>query len=59
MNAGWHQNHRMPKHPTPEQRLDWHLEHEVHCACRPMPPGLKKESARGGEPLRRYVRRRP
>lgn len=41
LNAEWHQNHRMPKRATLDERLAWHLEHEAHCACRPMPDNLR------------------
>jgi len=37
INASWHKRHRMPKNPTPAQRIEWHLEHEKQCRCRPMP----------------------
>ena len=31
----------MPKNPSVAQRVAWHREHEVHCACRPVPPKLR------------------
>jgi hypothetical protein len=37
MNAAWHQRNRMPKRATLAQRVAWHLEHQKHCACRPLP----------------------
>jgi hypothetical protein len=40
INAEWHRAHRMPKHPTLEQRLEWHREHARHCDCRTPPPKL-------------------
>jgi hypothetical protein len=40
LNAAWHARHVMPKNPTEEQRIAWHVEHARHCACRPMPPKL-------------------
>jgi hypothetical protein len=40
LNAEWHREHRMPEKPTQEQRLQWHLEHQQHCGCRPMPKSL-------------------
>lgn len=42
INKEWHRNHRMPRNPTLTQRLQWHREHTKHCACRPIPEGLKK-----------------
>jgi hypothetical protein len=41
LNATWHQRHPMPKPATQKQRLAWHLAHAKHCACRPMPAGLR------------------
>lgn len=38
MNASWHQNHPMPKRPTPAQRLEWHLAHQRACGCRKLTP---------------------
>jgi hypothetical protein len=36
----WHEQNRMPKNPTAQQRVEWHLEHAQHCACRPIPAGV-------------------
>lgn len=33
----------MPKSPSVEERVSWHLEHEKECACRPIPEGIRKE----------------
>jgi hypothetical protein len=43
LNKEWHLAHRMPKNPTPEQRLEWHIKHAQHCQCREIPPSLKAE----------------
>jgi hypothetical protein len=32
----------MPKSPTLEQRIAWHIEHQKNCACRDMPEKLKQ-----------------
>lgn len=40
INAAWHAAHRMPKNPTPEQRIAWHLAHAANCACRAPTPGV-------------------
>ncbi len=34
INANWHLAHRMPKNPTLDQRVTWHLEHARNCHCR-------------------------
>lgn len=43
MNKEWHESHPMPKNPTLEQRMEWHIEHARHCHCRPIPPKLQDE----------------
>lgn len=40
VNREWHLAHPMPKNPTEEVRLRWHLEHAKHCRCRPIPQKL-------------------
>lgn len=48
INAGWHRAHRMPKKPTLEQRINWHLEHARHCGCREITGKLREQMiARG------------
>ena len=44
----------MPRTATPEQRLAWHLDHQRHCACRPIPARLVSltRSGRGTGSLR-------
>jgi hypothetical protein len=43
INKEWHLAHKMPKNPTTEQRIAWHIEHNKHCQCREMPATLKAE----------------
>lgn len=43
MNGAWHLRHVMPKNPTLEQRIVWHIAHAKHCACRPIPPKLQAQ----------------
>ena len=43
LNRERHLANRMPEKATLEQRIDWHIEHSKHCACRPMPENIKKE----------------
>ena len=40
MNAEWHAAHPMPHHVSYEERVAWHLEHQRHCGCRPLPAGV-------------------
>jgi hypothetical protein len=46
LNKEWHQKHRMPKNPTEDQRIEWHLKHEKNCSCRPIPDKLVDEIRR-------------
>ena len=46
--ADWHRANPMPKNPTLDQRIAWHVAHARHCACRPVPPGLAAEMSRRG-----------
>ncbi len=40
INKAWHETNRMPQNATLEQRIAWHLEHQKHCQCRPIPEKL-------------------
>lgn len=35
-NGAWHLANRMPKNPTLDQRIAWHLAHAKNCTCRPL-----------------------
>ena len=48
LNKEWHQQHRMPKNPTLDQRIEWHLEHQKNCSCRPIASNLLKQIRRKG-----------
>jgi hypothetical protein len=37
INAEWHKTNRMPKNPTFNERVFWHLEHIKNCECRKIP----------------------
>jgi len=36
INKDWHLAHKMPKNPSLDQRINWHVEHARHCTCRPL-----------------------
>jgi hypothetical protein len=40
MNKLWHAQNKMPPKATLEQRVHWHREHQIHCACRETPKSL-------------------
>jgi hypothetical protein len=43
INKEWHLKNVMPKNPTIEQRIKWHIEHARKCKCREIPPKLLEE----------------
>lgn len=47
-NKEWHDKHPMPKNPTFRQRVDWHIEHQKNCQCRPIPAKLVEEMKKKG-----------
>ncbi|MGZ4038112.1 MAG: hypothetical protein ACXVPQ_09820 [Bacteroidia bacterium] len=47
-NKAWHEAHRMPENASLEQRIEWHLDHQRHCSCRPVPAKLAQEMKRKG-----------
>jgi len=48
INAKWHRANRMPKNPTLEQRIKWHLEHAKNCNCRPLGGKILEEIKKRG-----------
>jgi hypothetical protein len=53
INKNWHMKNKMPKNPTPEQRINWHIRHSKNCNCRPIPEKLLKEIGSRGKNLKR------
>jgi hypothetical protein len=49
INATWHKANRMPKNPSEEQRLNWHIEHLKFCACRLPSSRLMEEIRKFGK----------
>ena len=50
MNAAWHEKHPLGPKPSFEKRLAWHLEHQKHCGCRPIPAKLLAEMKKRAAP---------
>ena len=42
INKEWHLKNKMPKNPTLNQKIQWHVDHARECGCRPVPPNLEK-----------------
>jgi hypothetical protein len=48
INAAWHAEHKMPKNPSFEERVAWHLAHQKNCSCRPISAKLAEEMKQRG-----------
>lgn len=48
INKEWHLKNRMPKNPTMEERIHWHIEHSKNCSCRPMDKKILEEIKKRG-----------
>jgi len=48
INAKWHLENKMPKKPTLDQRIKWHLEHAKNCSCRPLGGKILEEIKKRG-----------
>jgi len=48
INKAWHEMHRMPKNAKLSQRIAWHLAHQLHCSCRPIPKKIAEEIKKRG-----------
>ena len=48
LNKEWHEKNKMPKNPSFEQRVVWHLAHQKNCTCRPIPEKLAEEMKKRG-----------
>jgi len=42
INKIWHEENPMPKKITPEQKLQWHVNHFRECGCREIPDKIKQ-----------------
>jgi hypothetical protein len=45
-NRQWHDEHRLGKGASLDDRVRWHLEHARVCGCRPIPELILKEIER-------------
>ena len=48
INAQWHLKNKMPKNPTLDQRIKWHLDHAKNCTCRPLYGKILEEIKKRG-----------
>jgi len=43
INKEWHLKNKMPKNPSHDQRMKWHIEHGKNCNCRKPTDKLLRE----------------
>ena len=43
INVEWHERNKMPKNPTLDERVKWHLDHSKNCSCRPLAGKILEE----------------
>lgn len=48
INKEWHLANKMPKKPTLDQRIKWHLDHSKNCQCRPIDEKILEEIKKRG-----------
>lgn len=48
INKDWHLANKMPKNPSLEERIKWHLEHVKSCDCRPLGGKILEEIEKKG-----------
>lgn len=41
MNKIWHELNPMPKKPSIDDRVRWHLDHSKNCGCRKPPKDIQ------------------
>jgi len=48
MNKEWHLKNKMPKNPSLDERIKWHVEHAKNCLCRPLGGKILEEIKKRG-----------
>ena len=48
INKDWHLANKMPKNPTLDQRIKWHLDHSKNCDCRALDGKILEEIIKRG-----------
>jgi len=48
LNAVWHKANKMPKNPSLDERVKWHLEHSRNCQCRVLGGKILEEIKKRG-----------
>lgn len=48
INKEWHLANKMPKNPTLDERIEWHLSHSKNCECRKLEGKILEEIQKRG-----------
>jgi hypothetical protein len=48
INKEWHTKNGMPKNPTLDERVTWHVAHAKNCVCRPLEGKILEEIKKRG-----------
>lgn len=48
INKEWYLANKMPKNPTLDQRVKWHVEHARNCSCRALSGKILEEIKKRG-----------
>lgn len=48
INSDWQTKNKMPKNPTFDDRIKWHLAHVKNCTCRPLDGKILEEIKKRG-----------
>jgi hypothetical protein len=48
INKAWHLANKMPKNPTLDKRVKWHVEHAENCSCRTLDGKILEEIIKRG-----------
>lgn len=48
INKPWHLKNRMPKNPSLDQRVTWHVDHARNCQCRKLEGKILEEITKRG-----------
>ena len=57
INKEWHLKNRMPKNPSIEERIAWHLGHAKNCGCRKIEGKIAEEMKKRGIKFKQYSAR--
>jgi hypothetical protein len=48
LNVDWHMAHKMPKNPSLDERVTWHVDHARNCQCRSLGGKILEEIKKRG-----------